>query len=740
MSVTTPANIITRWSVVGMEGMWVKMWDPPNVSPVTPDKLTPTNPVPEVMGAAGFLNGPSPSRPHTVQRDLLHGMKMLTWDGLKDLVFFTFRDGDVPATGNGNYPAATIRVPRGVVYHGETAGKGPPPHTIHWHGIEPTPMNDGVGHCSMELGHYTYQWQPNFIGTYFYHCHRNTMQHFEFGLFGLLLIEPPDAYFATQVNLAIPIGHCRDGKRRTAANLAPTAANPAGFPQFPDFNGNPLTAPDPWTGNPALLFGTDPHAMTVAYDVEALWVNDDRDSVWSDLGPDARATFPRFGTIPGVNDEFDRNPGVNGFFAFNDFNADYWFVTGVPVPASKGGIGAIPAGIVIPPALNSGVSGTQVSINARVNQTILVRCLDAAYNSTNVTFPVDVVIIAWDGRALGQPPFGFNESYLVPAGTPIKTSTARRFDALIRSSIPVNSFATVEFIDTRGQNVAGFEQILATAQIPIIITADTAPTGTIVINGGAAVTRSQSATLALSATSPAGAVTQMQFSKDGVNFFPFEPFKAIRVVTLLPGDGLKTMTVRFKDAAGNVSAPISASITLDTTAPTGGIVINGGAAFTNKQSATLTLTAAADVIQMQFSKDGINFFPFEPFAATRVVTLLPGDGLKTMTVRFKDAAGNVSAPIADSITLDTTPPTGTISFVTSNPTTSATGVLALTATDASGVTQMQFSKNGSAFFALEPFAANRTVTLALGLNTLTVRFKDGAGNLSAPISTTIQRN
>ncbi len=458
MSFASPAFLIPRNHVAGHEGEWVKMFDPPTMGDLdaippaplpTPELLEPTNPVPEVMEAAGFQ---VTTVPHTVNRDLMNGLRITTWDGLKELEFFTFGDGDNPSLPR-NYPAGTIRVPRGVIFHGDTQGKGPPPHTIHWHGIEPTPMNDGVGHCSMEIGFYKYQWQPNFIGTYFYHCHRNTVQHFEFGLFGLLLIEPPDAYFATQENIAIPVGHCRDGRRRTAANLTR-------FPHFPGFNAKNIDAPDPMG-----RFATDPHAMTVPYDVEALWVLDDRDSRWSDMAPNARATFPEHGPNPGTDDLFHENPGRDGFFAFNDFHADYFFVTSVPVPAPVGGTAAITSGVVIPAAANSGVSGSQVSIEARVDQTILIRCLDAAYNKTRITFPVDVVIIAWDGRALGVPPFGlYNEAYVLRANTPIVTSTARRFDALIRESAPISSFATVEFLDTRG------DDRLMTARIPINIT------------------------------------------------------------------------------------------------------------------------------------------------------------------------------------------------------------------------------------------------------------------------------
>lgn len=476
MAITPNSGIrIPRKKISGMEALWTKMWDPPRESPGTPDPVLPTNPVPAFMESLGLG---TVSIANTVERTLLNGLSLTTWDGLKNIDFMTFSDHDF--ANFSAWPAGTIRVPRGAIFHGAAQGKGPPPHTIHWHGIEPTPMNDGVGHCSMEIGQYIYQWQPNFIGTYFYHCHRNTVQHFEFGLYGMLLIEPPDAY--DQQDPGQPF-YAGGYPRRTAANIA-------AFPQFPGFVMGDLSF---GVGGAFDLGVGDPHAFTVPYDVEALWVLDDRDSVWSDLANDAKAFYPGGANTadghfplavpvqPGVDDQFP-----HGFF--HDFNADYWYVTGVPVPASRGETGTIdsaglaptggglplgPRGVgEIPPALNSGVSGMQVEISAKTNETVLVRCLNAAYNSTTISFPVDAVIIAFDGRALGVPPFArYNHAFLLPANTPLHLSTARRFDALLRSDTPISDVATVKFFEVLGQHLRPeADLLLVTAEIPINIT------------------------------------------------------------------------------------------------------------------------------------------------------------------------------------------------------------------------------------------------------------------------------
>ncbi|MBI5741127.1 MAG: multicopper oxidase domain-containing protein [Nitrospirae bacterium] len=133
---------------------------------------------------------PDPVAPTvTLARNLLVTIKHPLPDG-STVPMWVIEDPDDPVGGQ-VFPSPTIRVREGDVVH-VRVGSRVNTHTIHWHGIEPTPMNDGVGKHSFEVtGNFTYQWLAAQSGTYFYHCHKNTTLHFEMGLYGLLLIDPP---------------------------------------------------------------------------------------------------------------------------------------------------------------------------------------------------------------------------------------------------------------------------------------------------------------------------------------------------------------------------------------------------------------------------------------------------------------------------------------------------------------------------------------------------------------------
>ncbi len=190
------------------------------------------------MTGACYVYPGAPATPGIVTPDALfrRGIYMngsITMDDGNVVTIWGFTDlnaGGGMGMG-GQFPSPAIRVTEGQIVHTALTVKGMMwMHTIHHHGIEPSDANDGVGHISWDVfnGTYTYQWRASQAGTYFYHCHVNTVLHAEMGMYGALIIDP-----------------------------APNPNDPPGTRRA--FAGGPI------------------------YDLEAVWACDEIDSLWHTL-------------------------------------------------------------------------------------------------------------------------------------------------------------------------------------------------------------------------------------------------------------------------------------------------------------------------------------------------------------------------------------------------------------------------------------------------------------------------
>ena len=126
----------------------------------------------------------------------------------------------------------------------------------------------------------------------------------------------------------------------------------------------------------------------------------------------------------------------------------------------------------------------------------------------------------------------------------------------------------------------------------------------------------------------------------------------------------------FQDIAGNNNqADTEFSITYDSTPPSdNGVLINGGAGYTPSTAVTLGL-ASEGATQMMISENSdFSGASFETYATSKSVTLSSTNGTKTIYVKYADEAGNETAPVSDTIILDTQKPTTTITSTQSSPT------------------------------------------------------------------------
>ncbi len=174
----------------------------------------------------------------------------------------------------------------------------------------------------------------------------------------------------------------------------------------------------------------------------------------------------------------------------------------------------------------------------------------------------------------------------------------------------------------------------AAQTVTALFSPNSLPTGSVLINGGAAATSSLLVDLVLSAADPT-MVTEMQFSNDNVEWSLPEPFGGGKLWALLEGDGIKTVYVKFRNGLGYWSEAFTAQIVLDTVPPVTTAQPAGGA-FPDPPVVTLSADEAATIY---YALDNAALI-FE--SGTYQAPLLITEDM-TLTYFAVDGAGNVSA-------------------------------------------------------------------------------------------------
>ncbi len=207
-------------------------------------------------------------------------------------------------------------------------------------------------------------------------------------------------------------------------------------------------------------------------------------------------------------------------------------------------------------------------------------------------------------------------------------------------------------------------------------TVDTAaPTGSI-----STVTYTNSRTITVSTASITDNISGVGYMKvweDGQTIpTEWEAYATSKSITLVEGsDGLRTIKAAFKDNAGNTtSANLSCTTTLDLDEPDAVLNLlktdgNGLPARVNYRDFKVRISHTAPdtspIAQYKLSGDFdqsstdwqvFTYDSGQTYMTVSDLTLTNSNGLKTITLQLKDAAGNVSSAVDATVTYDIAPP------------------------------------------------------------------------------------
>ncbi len=319
-------------------------------------------------------------------------------------------------------------------------------------------------------------------------------------------------------------------------------------------------------------------------------------------------------------------------------------------------------------------------------------------------------------------------------GAAITTSTATSYSDSGVSPSTTYSYAVSAF-DVAGNESAPSGAVSATTPAPS--GADTtAPTVSLSAPASGATVSGTAVLVSANASDDMG-VAGVQFLLDGASLGAEDTVAPWSFTwnTTSAAPGTHLLSARARDAAGNLGTAANVNVVVDNQAPSGSVVINGGAGLTRSRAATLTLSATdtlSAVTQMRFSNTGTSFSTAEAYATTKAWTLSSGSGTKTVYAQFKDATGNWSGSFTDTILLDVIAPV--ISAVLVGNVTTSAATISWT-TDEPATSRVE-SGTSLSYGSLTPIDSNLVTAHSVTVSALQagttydfrVRSQDAAGN------------
>jgi spore germination protein YaaH len=290
-----------------------------------------------------------------------------------------------------------------------------------------------------------------------------------------------------------------------------------------------------------------------------------------------------------------------------------------------------------------------------------------------------------------------------------------------------------------------------------------APTGTLTIANGASTSTDGNVQLLAPATDRTSGVASLELSNDGLTWTSLAPTNVAFTWTAgaMP-DGTWTVRARWRDKAGNVSAPKSVSLALDRANLAGSISVNGGAHFTDSATVNVVAVPPGTATKLLLANDptttngvlagATQFAPNASVSWPLSQTLATlADGPHVVYAQWQDSAGAWSSVTSATITLDRTPPLVAVPYpalvagTNLGPTAVPVDFVGKTADTGSGVV------NSSAQYASK---AGTWMTLGQDLVTSAVDFQidrssmwqlkstaiDAAGNTSTAVSVPFRAN